>query len=211
MTELISRDIPIYCLVSSSDEIQSQKAATTRDVWTNRFGFTNWNWQGRIDRAGQMKDQLLTYNSDLLKTMSFRLGIKQYVEAFYILDLMTIFKKMISNDINHAFIIAHNTSLRYDIPEAYMQNDISFLRIDEHKRVNHAAGLLVSKEYAIAFIDHTLKTYFANDLTLHQFYLECGGSGDRPYGRYAAVKNNCTTNIEDLIIKTNEEMHTIAV
>jgi len=211
MTELISKDIPIYCIVASGDEVHSQKALTTRDVWTKRFGFTNWNWYERIDRGIRIKNELLSYNDNLLKTMSFRVGIKQYAEAAYVLDLMAIFKKIISNDIDNAIIIGHNTSLKYDIPAAYLQNDISFLRIDEYKRVTKSAGLLVSKEYAIAFIDYTIKTYFANDFTLHRFYIECMKPGDATYKRYTAVKNNCTSNIEDLIIKTDEQMHTIEV
>jgi len=211
MTELISRDIPIFCIVASRDEVQSTTAATTRDVWTKRFGFTNWNWHGRIDRGSQMEAELLNYNEHLLKTANFMLSIKQYAEVFRFLDLMDIFKKIIANNLDHAIIIEYNTSLRYDIPNSYAQKDISFLSMNENGEIGPAAGLIVSKDYATAYVDFAIKKFFVNDFTLREFFIECLNPGNRPYQHFIGFKANCTSNIDDLLVKTAEEMHTVGI
>lgn len=211
MTELINRDIPIYCVLAFDDEIQNQKALTTKDVWTKRFGFTNFKFYNRIHRASDYKGHLLELNNNLLKTISFRIGIVQTVEAYRAMDLMVLFNKVIANNLDNILIIGHNASLQNDIPASYADNDISFLKIDEIDRVPGEGGFIVSKEYAIAYVDFMMKTYFANDFTLNNFYITCAEGRDRHYDRYTVFKSDCTTNVEDLRLKTNEEMHIIEV
>jgi len=210
MTELISRDTPIYCMVAFNDEIQVQKANTTRDVWKNRFGFNKFYFYDRINRASRYKQELIDLNSNLLKTVSFKLDLPQIVESYRLMDLMVLFKKVIAQDLDNIIIIGHNSSLQHDIPATWAQNDISFLRVDENNFTSGEGGFVVSKDYAIAYVDYMLKTYFANDFTLQQFYVDCE-SRNRYYDRYLIVKDKCITNIEEMRAKTNEEMNIVEV
>lgn len=205
MTEFIPRDIPVYCFWDKENEIDKNRALTTQDVFRERWGLWNVIPQRRITRVQDAMGVLYGFNNKLLSNIGFTLSTRQFIRLFQLLDLVRIFHKIRALD-TPVVIVYAGTTLKYDIPARYMDNDISFFKMAPNNVApDQRAGFMVSPAYAKSAYSFFMKEVFADDYQLFDFFKQDEKE------RFYSVENilrampNCKHNIDELINMTNEE------
>jgi len=206
MTEYIPRDIPIYCLCDKENEIDINRAQTTWDVFHQRWGLWNFKRQLRMTRRHQAVAVLQGFNNNLLAgSIGFSLSTRQFIRLFQLLDIVRIFHKIRALD-TPVIVVQAGTTLKYDIPARYMDNDISFFRMAPNNLApDQRAGFMVSPAYAKSAYSFFMKEVFADDYKLFEFFKQDEKERFYSSDQIIGAMPNCKHNIDELINMTNEE------
>lgn len=204
--EFIPRDTPIYCFVANNEK-DLDRARQTRDVWTKRWGYTNFIIQERVSINTYLKNIV----PDKFKTEEVQKAAREK-SFYYAANFIYLMEKLKSKS-QHSIIIQSNTLLYNDLPRHYTDNDISFFKINQNGNINFRDGLMISQAWCKAIILYLHNSLFSvndklmiNNLQKNNFEME-----NTPPFDMIKLLPGCKHNLEEIKEKTQEEMHATIV
>lgn len=217
--ELIPRDIPIYCLMQDN-KTDRERAKQTRDVWTKRWGFTNFIPQQIFSilhcaEAIMEKTNFDSWYNNLISTTPTGLDAKFSMyfpthqnSMIYSSNLYYLAKKLKTKK-QHSIIITCNTLLQNDIPLSNLKNDITFFGLqNDSKQVNTKRGIMISRDYAQCFYDDGYKIFNQETEFFIKDYLKDNLElRSQKYDVFHFIKDNCVSNYKTLLEMNNEQMY----
>ena len=202
--EFIPRDTPIYCFVANNEK-DLDRARQTRDVWTKRWGYTNFIIQERVNIDVYLKSIFPEWGdifNEHEKSVAVRSLQNRTADFIYL-------NKKLKNKNRQSLIIQSNTLLVNDLPKSYLDNHISFLSLNKDNSIDIRNGVMVSGAWSNYFIDHvkTKMSLRSKIEVLTDYTNNLYSMVDASPSYFTNFIENCKTNLEELREKTQEEMH----
>lgn len=204
--EFIPRDTPIYCFVANNEK-DLDRARQTRDVWTKRWGYTNFIIQERVSINTFVKNIV----PDKFKTERVQKAAREK-SFYYAANFIYLMEKLKSKS-QHSIIIQSNTLLYNDLPRHYTNNDISFFKINQNGNINFRDGLMISQTWSKAimlYFYNSLLSVNSEQMISHLKSMHFEMENAAPFEMIQLLPG-CKHNLQEMKEKTQEEMHATIV
>lgn len=217
--EFIPRDTPIYCLMQNNEK-DRERAKQTRDVWTKRWGFTNFIPQQVFSilhcaEAIMEKNNFDSWFANLLSTTpdgldpKFSMYFPKHQNSMLYSSNLYYLAKKLKTKKQHSIIITCNTLLQNDIPLSNLKNDITFFGLgDDLKQVNTKRGIMISRDYAQCLYDDGYKIFNQKtEIFMADYLKDSLELRNQKHNVFELIKHNCVSNYENLLEMNNEQMY----